>query len=68
MELKYTSKTPGLPMCLDSIHPNHKDTLICNLLCNLEGLDNKPIVDGYPREELLRRLELFKSSRNRYYF
>jgi len=68
MESKYTSKTPGLPMCLDSIHPNHKDTLICNLLCNLEELGGRSIIYGYPREELLRRLKLFKSSRNRYYF
>lgn len=68
MESKYTSKTPGLPMCLDAIHPNHKDTIISNLLCNLKELDGNSIIYGYPKDELLRRLKLFKSSRNRYYF
>lgn len=57
---KIKTRTPGLPMSLDNVHINHKDTLVRSLLYPIKSLNGNSILDAYSAKEFLNRLDKFK--------
>ena len=55
-------RTPGLPMCLDSVHQNHRDTLLLLLMYPLECLGDSIMgIEG--GRSLINRMDVFKTNK-----